>query len=357
MFTKTASFDLKGELRTFALMGALSCFAVVSHANAEDVVAPESSSSVEMSEGADSDGKTSTLIDECDRNWIREESGGTSTWYGIDNEAPDGRPSVVTDEWNSSEASSSSSLTPKDLTLSSPSSGGVTKTYDGSIDYHGGLGQEYNLGCVEGNNYVGGLVGETTGGEIVVGYNTGTVVGENNVGGLVGYNVGGIVGQNDGGIQEYNLGCVEGNTYVGGLVGYNVGGIVGQNDGGIVNASTNQSDNVLQWKSFDVAENESVNFDGAKGSLLPNGENDGFMGLENRHESSATSVSRFSVAASGLSVLITGAKIGSSCVLLNAQGRVVASPRVASANFVVNAPHAGTYFVRIDGFSRRIIVK
>ena len=324
MFTKTASFDLKGELRTFALMGALSCFVVVSHANAEDVVAPESSSSVEMSEGADSDGKTSTLIDECDRNWIREESGGTSTWYGIDNEAPDGRPSVVTDEWNSSEASSSSSLTPKDLTLSSPSSGGVTKTYDGSIDYHGGLGQEYNLGCVEGNNYVGGLVGETTGGEIVVGYNTGTIVGENNVGGLV---------------------------------GYNVGGIVGQNDGGIVNASTNQSDNVLQWKSFDVAENESVNFDGAKGSLLPNGENDGFMGLENRHESSATSVSRFSVAASGLSVLITGAKIGSSCVLLNAQGRVVASPRVASANFVVNAPHAGTYFVRIDGFSRRIIVK
>lgn len=324
MFTKMASFDLKGELRTFALMGALSCFVVVSHANAEDVVAPESSSSVEMSEGADSDGKTSTLIDECDRNWIREESGGTSTWYGIDNEAPDGRPSVVTDEWNSSEASSSSSLTPKDLTLSSPSSGGVTKTYDGSIDYHGGLGQEYNLGCVEGNNYVGGLVGETTGGEIVVGYNTGTVVGENNVGGLV---------------------------------GYNVGGIVGQNDGGIVNASTNQSDNVLQWKSFDVAENESVNFDGAKGSLLPNGVNDGFMGLENRHESSATSVSRFSVAASGLSVFITGAKIGSSCVLLNAQGRVVASPRVASANFVVNAPHAGTYFVRIDGFSRRIIVK
>lgn len=297
MFTKTASFDLKGELRTLALMGALSCFVVVSHANAEDVVAPESSSSVEMSEGADSDGKTSTLIDESDRNWIREESGGTSTWYGIDNEAPDGRPSVVTDEWNSSEASSSSSLIPKDLTLSSPSSGGVTKTYDGSIDYHGGLDQEYNLGCVEGNNYVGGLVG------------------------------------------------------------YNVGGIVGQNDGGIVNASTNQSDNVLQWESFDVAENESVNFDGAKGSLLPNGVNDGFMGLENRHESPATSVSRFSVAASGLSVLVTGAKIGSSCVLLNAQGRVVASPRVASANFVVNAPHAGTYFVLIDGFSRRIIVK
>ena len=81
----------------------------------------------------------------------------------------------------------------------------------------GAITASYATGSVSGrNNYVGGLVGENSGGAITASYATGSVSGGNNVvGGLVGYNRGGAI------IASYATGSVSGNSSVGGLVGVN----------------------------------------------------------------------------------------------------------------------------------------
>ena len=136
----------------------------------------------------------------------------------------------------------------------------------------GTIETSYATGKVEGENYVGGLVGANVG-MIETSYATGQVDGGYYVGGFVGWNegtiqtsyatgkvfgkedgVGGLVGWNHGTIQtSYAAGKVLGNNLVGGLVGLNyekgtietsyatgevngneaVGGFVGQNDGTI----------------------------------------------------------------------------------------------------------------------------
>jgi hypothetical protein len=95
---------------------------------------------------------------------------------------------------------------------------------------------------IQGDIYVGGLVGYTKGGAIITNsYSSGDVSGDDHVGGLVGANtnttieksyshsnvsgnnaVGGLVGDNNNGaniMETYSTGLVTGNTNVGGLVG------------------------------------------------------------------------------------------------------------------------------------------
>ena len=111
----------------------------------------------------------------------------------------------------------------------------------------GGLEQGSVTNCyvekasVSGNNYIGGLVG-TTSGRIVYSYSTGTVSGNTYVGGLVGFvrdatvnscysragatgnrSVGGLAGMTSNEFSvisnSYATGFVQGGTYAGGLVG------------------------------------------------------------------------------------------------------------------------------------------
>ena len=110
------------------------------------------------------------------------------------------------------------------------SGGAITASYaTGSvsgIDDVGGLVGEnsgaitasYAIGSVSGrDNYVGGLVGDNSGGAITASYATGSVSGGNtSAGGLVGYNSSGAAI-----IASYATGSVSGNSSVGGLVGYN----------------------------------------------------------------------------------------------------------------------------------------
>lgn len=139
---------------------------------------------------------------------------------------------------------------------------------------------------IQGNQYVGGLVGWLQDGEIINSYVTGNIQGTRYIGGLVGQNrgtiknsyvdtssnnkkvygtdyVGGLVGYNYGIITNtYSVGKVEGNNqYIGGLVGYNlkniensystakvtgtntVGGLVGKNESiGIISKSYYKGD-------------------------------------------------------------------------------------------------------------------
>ncbi len=81
----------------------------------------------------------------------------------------------------------------------------------GDIKYLGVEG-----GTMEGNVYVGGLVGENYG-TVADGYATGSVTGNDYVGGLVGENYGTVA-------DGYATGSVTGNDYVGGLVGWNNNG-------------------------------------------------------------------------------------------------------------------------------------
>lgn len=110
------------------------------------------------------------------------------------------------------------------------------------------INESHNHTAVQGNNYVGGIVGEiqkynnTTDSHINASTNTGSVSGTNNVGGLVGYakgidlsgvsnsatingytNVGGLVGNIEGGAAittSGNSGAVNGYKHLGGFVGY-----------------------------------------------------------------------------------------------------------------------------------------
>ncbi|NQE06559.1 hypothetical protein C5S32_11880 [ANME-1 cluster archaeon GoMg1] len=148
-------------------------------------------------------------------------------------------------------------------------------------NYDGPIINCYSSGPVNGNRYVGGLVGFNRG-PITNCYSSGSVSGSSSVGGLVGNNggcpitncyssgsvtgslrVGGLVGNNGGGpiTNCYSSGSVSGNRYVGGLVGINiydgpitncyssgsvsgsshVGGLVGANCGPITNCYSSGS--------------------------------------------------------------------------------------------------------------------
>lgn len=135
----------------------------------------------------------------------------------------------------------------------------------------------HSSATVEGNDTVGGLVGENNNKEIRTSYFTGTVNGSQSVGGIAGSNfgsngwvhdsystgtisgtemVGGVVGRNEGKIERtYSSGSVSGSWYnTGGLVGYDYDWSVGifdsfstslvtapegQNTGGFVGSSNN----------------------------------------------------------------------------------------------------------------------
>jgi hypothetical protein len=75
-----------------------------------------------------------------------------------------------------------------------------------------------NLGVsnvnITGRNYVGGLIGKSSG-SIITSFSTGSVSGQNHVGGLVGNGEGGWI------TNSYSTASVNGNTNVGGLVGWN----------------------------------------------------------------------------------------------------------------------------------------
>ena len=81
----------------------------------------------------------------------------------------------------------------------------------------GSISNSFAAGTVTGNDYVGGLVGENgTGGNIISSYSTGAVTGDDYVGGLVGYNRGGSI------TTSYSAGLVTSSGgFVGGLAGYN----------------------------------------------------------------------------------------------------------------------------------------
>lgn len=135
-------------------------------------------------------------------------------------------------------------------TITASSVGGIAGTNLGSIS------DSYNDGDITGGKYVGGLVGYNDGGSVSNVVNAGDVYGESEkfeeneggIGGLVGFNSGSVT-------QASNAGAIDGDYYVGGLVGVNasdatlenlynsisasitgtdyVGGIAGKNEGKI----------------------------------------------------------------------------------------------------------------------------
>ena len=99
-----------------------------------------------------------------------------------------------------------------------------TADYQGLFGYVGSSGEiEYLTvsGDINGNNYVGG----------VVGLNLGSVENCHNIGEVSGTGVGGVVGWNDSGTVKncYNIGEVSGPDSVNGETIVNVGGVVGSN--------------------------------------------------------------------------------------------------------------------------------
>ncbi|MDD2230634.1 MAG: GLUG motif-containing protein, partial [Candidatus Cloacimonetes bacterium] len=91
----------------------------------------------------------------------------------------------------------------------------------------------YSTGTVRGSDHIGGLVGHNfDNGNINTSYSTSTVIGlgSPSIGGLVGENAGVIV-------SSYSTGTVSGNQAVGGLVGKNYGAIINSYSIGTVNGS------------------------------------------------------------------------------------------------------------------------
>jgi len=114
--------------------------------------------------------------------------------------------------------------------FASSATGSVKEFEDGAYglkaaDYAGGLAgsnygkiyASYALGSVIGDDEVGGLAGFNYG-KIYASYALGSVIGDDEVGGLAGFNYGKIY-------ASYALGSVIGDDEVGGLVGYNAGEI------------------------------------------------------------------------------------------------------------------------------------
>jgi len=82
----------------------------------------------------------------------------------------------------------------------------------------GTMSNSYSIGAVNGNDFVGNLVG-VNGGTVSNSYTGGTVNGSDFVGGLV--------GRNEGVVSKcYSTGNVTGDEHVGGLVGQNLYGVV-----------------------------------------------------------------------------------------------------------------------------------
>ena len=93
---------------------------------------------------------------------------------------------------------------------------------------------------VRGENYVGGLVGYSTGAAIVASYATGEVSSPVHEREKVGQKIGGLVGFNDARIvASHAAGSVTGKNYVGGLVGYNTGSIIASHATGSVTGAAN----------------------------------------------------------------------------------------------------------------------
>lgn len=118
----------------------------------------------------------------------------------------------------------------------------ATKCYSNIYHLSGTLEGLYNEGDVIGNNYVGGLFGQTCGTTITSGANKGAIAGENYVAGLFGnigyssmanlynrgevsgsYRVGGISGLNQENVTNsaYTTAKVDGDSLVGVVIGYN----------------------------------------------------------------------------------------------------------------------------------------
>jgi len=117
--------------------------------------------------------------------------------------------------------------------------GGLVGFNDGAVS------GSYSSGSVTGNDYVGGLVGETMSGSTLSNcYSTGSVTGDGYVGGLVGFN-----GYQGAVSNSHSTGSVTGSWYIGGLVGWNyatvshcyaMGNVIGEDSvGGLVGYNTN----------------------------------------------------------------------------------------------------------------------
>jgi hypothetical protein len=98
-----------------------------------------------------------------------------------------------------------------------------TASVSGNLHVGGLVGLNYgstitncsSSGIVSGERYIGGLVGQDYKGTITTCYSTAPVTGEYYLGGLLGYNSGGTI------TNCYAISSVEGGNYVGGLVGQN----------------------------------------------------------------------------------------------------------------------------------------
>lgn len=118
---------------------------------------------------------------------------------------------------------------------------------------YGSVSKCYSTGMVNGDQYIGGLVGCNDGGAITLSYTSCSVSGDQFIGGLVGLSVRGRI------TSSYSTGLVNGDDRVGGLVGNNngpitssysissvsggnlVGGLVGCNDLGPITSSYSTS--------------------------------------------------------------------------------------------------------------------
>ena len=127
----------------------------------------------------------------------------------------------------------------------------------------------FNTGEIIGEDYVGGIVGESYNGVINC-YNTGNVSGS-------GYCTGGIVGRGGNVINCYNSGMISGTDNVGGIAGehysdgiencYNAGIIEGVNAGGIV-GKVNAYGNTLNISNcYNIASVNGTNAGGIIGSI------------------------------------------------------------------------------------------
>jgi len=109
-----------------------------------------------------------------------------------------------------------------------------TGAYIGSLAGHshnwGSVATSYSNGKINGNNYVGGLVGRNLFGHIINSYSHCTVSGNGHVGGLVGVN--------DSRVNTYGVSYID-NCYSTGMVTGNedVGGLVGENHSRIITMS------------------------------------------------------------------------------------------------------------------------
>lgn len=71
----------------------------------------------------------------------------------------------------------------------------------------------------------------------------------------------------------------------------------------------------------------------------------------------AAPIPQFSVNVVGRSLQIAGAKVGTSLIVFDMQGKVVLTSNVNAANFAVDLPHAGGYLVRVGLQTNRVNVR